>query len=200
MKSLIGHLFILFSLSSCSVLSLLNSGTAHLKYTVAKAKFNDITYENKNRLGNVSVSVRNVQHPKAWGVWNSNLKITPSLHFDSQTYQTGEKQTLSNGLEENYPDITVKRLMSFANLKWTNHTPIGSFALTAGFGGGIIKTDDGQGLNSVTTREIRRVDFAYTAFFAKRGFFLMGPRYYRGRNESFVFAFRLGLFWGDVKK
>ena len=45
---------------------------------------------------------------------------------------------------------------------------------------------------------IRRIDFAYVAFFSKRFFFLMGPRYYREQYETFVFAMRLGYFWGDI--
>lgn len=183
--------------TGCSLLSLLNSGTANLKYTVAETKFNDIKYENKSRIGDVSFSIRNVQHPKIHGRWNINLRPSPSLHADTMTYQTGHTRVNSDGVTETLPNIKVKRLMMLANLKLTTHTPIGAFALSAGFGGGVIKTEDGQGLDTITTREVRRIDLAYYGFFTDRFFLLMGPRYYKEQNESYVFSFRLGYFWGS---
>ncbi|MDC1175311.1 hypothetical protein OAT67_07935 [Bacteriovoracaceae bacterium] len=178
-------------------MKLLNSGTGNIKYTVSETKFNDIKYENKSRIGNVSFSIRNVQHPKTYGKWNMNLKISPSLHADDTTYQTAHTYINTSGALATLPDINVKRLMMLANLKLTTHTPIGAFALSGGFGGGVIKTKDGQALDSVTTREVRRIDLAYYTFFTDRFFLLMGPRYYREASESFVFAFRLGYFWGS---
>lgn len=184
-------------LNSCAVTKLLNSGTVHAKYTVVKAKFDGVNYENKERLGTVSFSVRNVQHPREFGKWNFNIRLTPSVHFDNITYQTGHPDPVRSG--ESMPDINVKRLIGMGNLKFSTHTPIGAFVLTGGFGGAVSKLDDGRGLNTIKTTEIRRLDLAYVGFFAKRFFFLAGPRYYKEQYESFVFAFRVGIFWGRVK-
>lgn len=198
MFSRIYILLIIPFLPSCAVFRLLNSGTTHVKYTVAKAKFDNITYENKQRLGDVSFSIRNVQHPKKYGKWAMNLRLSPSIHLDKTTYSTLEKYTNENGNYVTRPDIEVRRLMTLANIKATTHTPIGAFALSAGFGGGVIKKDDERGLDTITTREVRRIDFVYYGFFAKRFYFLMGPRYYKEENESYQFAFRLGYFWGKI--
>jgi hypothetical protein len=194
-------LFFLPWLSSCGVASLLNSGTAHIKYTVSRANLEGVTYEEKDRLGNVSFSVRNVQHPKAWGKWNMNFKITPSVSIDKQRFGTLETHfNNTTGRTEQLPDIDVHRFMGFANLKITAHTPIGAFAAAGGFGGTAYRITDGAGLDSIRTREVRKLDFVYIGFFAKRFFLLMGPRYYKAGYESYTFAFRLGYFWGKMTK
>lgn len=87
-----------------------------------------------------------------------------------------------------------------ANAKIYFHTPVGAFAFTAGFGGTVYKMDDGGALNTIKTREIRRLDFTWTAFMSRRFYVLVGPRYYKAGYESYVFAFRLGYFWGQIKK
>ena len=185
-------------LNSCAILSLLNSGTANVKYTVSEATLNDgVKYEEVERISDPSFSIRNVQHPKTYGKWNVNLKVTPSLHYDDTTYQTGHTRFNKNkGREEELPNINIKRFMTLANLKLTGHTPIGAFALSGGFGGSVYKMDDGQGLNTIKTREMRKIDLAWYAFMSKHFFLLMGPRYYKAGYESYVFAFRIGYYWG----
>lgn len=167
-----------------------------MKYTQATAKFNGITYENKERIGNVSVSIRNVQHPRKWGRWNANIRLTPSIHLDRQLYGTLHPHPDMPG--QVMPDVESTRLMGLGNLKITIHTPIGAFAMSGGFGGTVSKIDDGNGLNTTTTREVRKLDLAWYAFFAKRFFILMGPRYYKESYETYQFALRIGVFWGAI--
>jgi hypothetical protein len=185
---------IVLTLNSCAITRLLNSGTVNIKYRVSEATFDGVTYEEKERLTDPSFSIRNVQHPKSHGRWNFNVRITPSIHYDDTTYGTLAKKPTG----EAYPDINLKRFIGFANLKSTFHTPVGAFALSAGFGGTVYKLDDGQGLETIKTREIRRLDLAYYAFFSRKFFLLMGPRYYKAGHETYIFAFRLGYFWGRI--
>jgi hypothetical protein len=186
---------------SCSLLSLLNSGTIHVKYQVSKAKLNDVDYEEVSRLTNPSFSIRNIQHPKAYGRWNFNFRVTPSVHYDDTDYETGASEysflTMRN---EKRPNINIKRGISMANAKFTTHTPIGAFALTGGFGGTVYKMSDGGALDTIKTREIKRIDLAWSAFLSKRFYVLAGPRYYKAGYESYIFAFRIGYFWGAIKK
>jgi len=183
----------LFLFSSCS---LLNSGTVHVKYTKFKAKVDDVTYENKKNLGDVSVSVRNVQHPKRHGKWALRFKLSPSIHFEKHTLGTLENHVV-DGVVQRMPDIKVRRLAGFGNLKLILHTPIGAFAATGGFGGALSKFDKMNGSDYKRT-EIRKVDFVYYRFLTKRFFLLMGPRYYKEQYEQVTFAFRLGYFWGKI--
>lgn len=179
--------------TSCS---LLNSGTVHVKYTKFQAKIDGNTYENKKELTDVSVSIRNVQHPKSHGKWALNFRLSPSIHFEKHRLGTLATE-LVDGEYQQKPDIKVRRLSSFANFKLLLHTPIGSFAATAGFGGALSKFDMSGGSSHRTT-EIRRVDFVYYKFFSRRFFLLMGPRYYKEQYEQVTFAFRLGYFWGRI--
>lgn len=196
---LILFLFTLFLLGSCSSLSLLNSGTVSVKYRISEAKFDDVDYEAKERLTNPSFSIRNIQHPKKYGRWNMNFKITPSLHYDDTDYQSGFVSTNPDtGQLERLPIINIKRGITMANAKVTTHTPIGAFALSAGFGGTIYTMTDGAGLDTVKTREIRRIDFVWSAFLSKRIFVLTGPRFLTAGYESYEFAFRIGYFWGKI--
>ncbi len=188
-----------YLLQGCSVLSLLNSGTVHVKYTISEATFNGVKYDKKTRLGDPSVSIRNVQHPRSFGNWNLNLKLTPSLHYDDTVYQTNVIRTNTlTGDVDNYPNIKIKRGILMGNTKLTAHTPVGAFSLSLGIGGTIYSMDDGPGSNATKARSIRKVDLAYTAFLSRRLFFLMGPRYYKASYETFVFAFRLGYYWGST--
>ena len=182
----------------CSGCSLLNSGSFNLKYTKAKATFEGVTYENKEPLSNVSFSVRNVQHPKKYGKWNLNIRITPSIHYDKTRYGTLAQRTNSEGQTENYPDLLFQRLSIMGNLAGSWHTPIGAFVLKAGFGGAFYNLDDGQGFDTFRTREIRKLDLAWVAFLSKKFFVLMGPRYYVEQFEQYTFAFRIGYFWGRI--
>lgn len=193
-------LFSVLLLNSCAVTELLNSGTVNIKYRYSEATFEGVKYEEKERLTDPSVSIRNVQHPSSFGRWNFNVRITPSIHYDDITYGTLAKRRnpLTNE-DEAIPDLNLKRAIGFANLKSTLHTPIGAFAISAGFGGTIYKLDDGQGLETIKTREIRRLDLAYYAFFSDRFFVLMGPRYYKAGHETYIFAFRLGFYWGAIE-
>lgn len=187
--------------SSCAVTSLLNSGTVNIKYRAVKASFNNQQYEIADHVTNPSFSVRNVQHPRVWGKWNLNLRLTPSLHYDDVTYQTGGTYVNpANGQTELLPKIKVRRGIALANLKTTFHTPSGAFALAVGFGGTVYRLDDGQGLATIKTREIRRVDLAWYAFLTKHFFVLMGPRYYKTDYETYEFAFRIGYFWGKMER
>ncbi|MBT3583881.1 MAG: hypothetical protein HN509_03160 [Halobacteriovoraceae bacterium] len=183
-------------MSSCSLISLLNSGTAHIKYNVAKANLEGEQYENKSRWGDPSFSIRNVQHPRAWGKWATNIRLTPSIHGTRQTYQTGALKT--NG--DQLPDLKFRRGSLLANVKWTNHTPIGAFAISYGYGIGVYKLYNEEDINTIRGRPIQKVDLAYIGFLSKRFFFLMGPRYYKQDFEQYVFAIRLGYFWGNIKK
>ncbi|MEE3080048.1 MAG: hypothetical protein VX341_11975 [Bdellovibrionota bacterium] len=185
----------LIFLSSCS---LLNSGTVHVKYTKFTADVDGVTYENKRGLGNVSVSVRNVQHPKEFGKWDFNFTIRPSIHFERHPLGTlATRLNTTTGEQEQIPDFTFRRLSSFANLKLTFHTPIGAFAATAGYGGALRDFDRPSDRDILTT-EIRKIDFVYYAFFSKRFFILMGPRYYKEEFEQVTFALRFGYFWGKI--
>lgn len=178
--------------------SLLNSGSVNLKYTKATATFEGVTYENKERLSDVSFSVRNVQHPQKYGKWNFNVRITPSIHFDKIRYGTLAQRTNAQGQIEQYPDLLFQRLSLMGNLAASWHTAIGAFVLKAGFGGAFYNLDDGQGFDTFRTREIRKVDLAWVAFLSKRFFVLLGPRYYVEQFEQYTFAFRIGYFWGRI--
>lgn len=181
------------------MLELLNSGTVSVKYRVSEATLDEVDYEAKERLTNPSFSIRNIQHPKAHGKWSANFKITPSLHYDDTDYQTGKTAlNTETGITETLPNINIKRGIAIANAKLTTHTPIGAFALSAGFGGTVYKMTDGKGLDTIKTREVRRIDLVWSAFLSRRVFVLTGPRYYHAGYESYIFAFRIGYFWGKI--
>lgn len=193
----LGKLPLLFLITllgqSCS---LLNSGSVNLKYTMARAKFEGVTYENKERLSDVSISVRNIQHPEKYGPWNFNVSISPSIHLDRNRYGTLATRLNSQGEIEQYPDLVFQRLSLMGNLAASWHTPVGAFVLKGGFGGAFYNLDDGQGFDTFKTREIRKIDLAWVAFMSKRFFVLMGPRYYVEQFEQYTFALRIGYFWG----
>ncbi len=191
-------LILLFTLIFFSSCSLLNSGTVHIKYTKFQSQVDDVTYENKNELGDVSVSVRNIQHPKQHGKWDINMSLRPSIHFERHTLGTLSHYIDDDGESVQYPDIKMSRLASFANLKLTFHTPIGAFAATYGFGGALSRFEKPDEDESHKTTEIRKVDFVYYGYLSKRFFFLMGPRYYKEQYEQVTFAFRIGYFWGKI--
>lgn|GEM_PF-1608356 len=187
--------FFSFLTTSCS---LMNSGTANLKYTSDKAKFNDVNYANRERLKDVSFSIKNVQNPHSLPKWNFNIRITPSIHYDRNSY--GTLQTYQNEYGEivTMPDIHISRLMAFSNLQFNTHTPFGSFVLAGGFGGSLYHLTDGAGLDTWRTREVRKADFVYVAFLSRRWFIHIGPRYIKDDNEQYVFAIRIGYFWGKI--
>jgi len=198
LRKLLAPILLLFFLSSCGTTKLLNSGTVHVKYTVSRATFNNELYENKNRLGNVSGSIRNVQHP-AGRRWAANFKLVPSIHFSNTDYQSGGTRTsTTTGQLEPLPEINIKRLSGLGNLKLTFHTPIGQFTFNGGFGGTVYKFREKGNYETIKTSEIRKLGMAYTGFFAKRFFAMIGPRYFNDGNEQYVFAARLGYFWGDI--
>lgn len=198
MKNLLLFSLFLF-LPSCAVTSLLNSGTVNIKYRAVEATFNEEKYEITRNVTNPSISIRNVQHPKSWGQWNFNLRLTPSIHYDDNTYSTGATFfNTTTGQTEVLPNINVKRGIILGNLKATIHSPLGAFTLSGGFGGTMYRLNDGQGLDTLKTREIRRVDLAWYAFLSKHFFVLMGPRYYKAGYETYEFAFRIGYFWGKI--
>ena len=176
-------------MSSCS---LFNAGTVHLKYSDGEASIEGNQYELKKRLGNVSASVRHIEHPKSHSRWDIGLKLTPSIHLDKFTFQTGQ-------LDENQvqmPDLNYKRLSGLANLKLGTQTPIGQFVLTGGYGAALFKLKDGAGIDTLRTGQVTKVDLAYLFFVTKRFFVLMGPRYYKSDFEQYTFALRIGYFWG----
>lgn len=187
-------------LGSCAITRLLNSGTVNIKYRASEATFEDDSYELDANVTNPSFSIRNVQHPRAWGKWNFNLRISPSLHYDDNTFATGATFIDTDGVEKTKPNINVRRGIILGNLKATLHSPIGAFALSGGFGGTVYRLNDGRGLDTIKTREIRRIDLAWYGFFTKRFFVLMGPRYYNAGYETYEFAFRIGYFWGRIEK
>lgn len=184
---------LIFTLSGCSIL---NSGTAHVKYSRINAKFDQVSYQNKERLSDISFSVRNVQHPSLFKSWASSLSIDPSIHYDRQLYGTMETFTNAEGEQERYPDIKVRRLSAFANGKWVNHTPIGQFALSAGYGLGLSRMVNKMSLSTIKTQSMLKLDMAYIGFVTDRLFLMFGPRYYIDRREEYIFAFRIGYFWG----
>lgn len=186
-----------FFFSSCGVFTLLNSGTVSIKYQVSEAEIEGVNYEEVERLTNPSFSIRNVQHPKKHGRWSANFQITPSIHYNDTDFQTGGTFFDDRGMVER-PDLNVKRASMLANAKITTHTPAGAFALSLGFGGTMYKLDNGASLETIRTREIRRIDLAWSAFFTKRFFILAGPRYFKADYETYVFAVRLGYFWGKI--
>lgn len=190
--------FIALTLCSCS---LLNSGTTHIKYTRSNAKLQeDIEYTNKEKFGDISFSIRNVQHPRRYGRWNLNLGLTPSIHYDKERYQARFSPSLSDSELRDLPEIQIRRLLTFANIKLTAHTPMGAFVLTGGWGLGLSeRRDDGEYVH-MNTREIGRIDFVWVGFFADRFYLMAGPRYYKEDYEQLVFAFRLGYFWGPISR
>jgi hypothetical protein len=194
-------IFCVTFLNSCGVLKLLNSGTANIKYRVSEATLDNTKYEEKGRLTNPSISIRNVQHPSWYKNWDYNIRLTPSIHYDDQDYETGGTFIdPTNGLIVKRSDINIRRGITMANLKATLHTRAGAFTASAGFGGTMYKIDDGRGLNSIKTREIRRLDLVWYGFISDRFFVLTGPRYYKAGYETFEFAFRIGYFWGKINE
>lgn len=190
-------ILILPSLQGCAVFRLLNSGTANIKYKTSTAKFNDIEYQNKTKINNFSASIRNVQHPKKYGKWNFNIGLSPSISFTNQVYGTLHVNP-NSPVGAPLPDISLQRLITMANIGMHIHTPAGSFNFKAGYGRTLSDISDGQGLDTVTSKPIRKLDLAYIAFFSKRWFFQTGPRYYKEEFESFAWSIRLGIFWGKI--
>ena len=190
-------IYALMALSSISC-GLLNSATVNLKYTTGNAHINDVHYENKEKLKDISFAVKKIQHPRHYRIWDANFRINPSLHVDRTTFITDQTFTNSQGEQEVYPPIYMTRLMGFANLKMNFHTPIGQFFLAGGFGGSVYKMTDNAGLNTTKTREVRKLDFAYVAFFSRRIFILIGPRYIHETYQQYIFAIRLGVFWDRI--
>ena len=169
-----------------------------MKYTKFRSEIDGVTYENKKNLGDASISVRNVQHPKSFGKWNFNFTLRPSIHLERHTLGTlATRLNTTTNEYETLPDIKMRRLSSFANLKLTLHTPIGAFAATSGFGGAVNQFKMANDTDTTTT-EIRKLDFVYIAFLSKRFFILMGPRYYKEQYEQVTFALRIGYFWGRM--
>jgi len=185
-------------LYSCALTRIFNSGSFNIKYTKSTAKIEGELYENTDRLGNVSFSVRQLQHPKRYGKWNFNISISPSIHLDDLDYQTGATYINGQGNLTTRPVVNYLRLSGLANLKMTTHTPIGAFALSLGFGGNVSRIKNHADIDTIQTREIRRIDLAWYAFLSKRFFILTGPRYYLDNSEQFVWAIRLGAFWGKI--
>lgn len=184
-------------LQSCAIF---NSGTLHVKYTRSKAKFDGVSYQNKERFRSLSFSIRNVQHPSLYAPWAVSVSLDPSVHLDRQLYGTLATTTDASGRTTQLPDIEIRRLSAFSNLKIVGHTPIGQFALSGGYGLGATRYDDNGALQSLRARSIRKLDLAYIGFFANRFFFMMGPRYYRTYREEYIFALRVGMFWGPIKR
>lgn len=178
--------------------SLINSGNVNIKYTTSNVKFQGIKYENKNNIKDVSISLKNVQHPQRWGKWNFNMRILPSIHYDSTDFTTAQTYADAEGNQVSYPEIQYKRLMTFANLGFNFHTPIGGFILSGGYGIAAYHKTDNAGLDTYRTRDIRKADLAYIGFLSKRIFVYVGPRYLKESYEEFIFAFRLGWYWGKV--
>lgn len=183
-------------LGSCG---LINSGTVQLKYTDTEATFRGVKYENKEKLGEVSLSVRNVQHPGKYGPWNFNIRISPSVHFDRFVYVPQEKVYNDAGQDITPGEVKVRRLKGFGNLKAYLHTPIGAFVATYGYGRAAYRQTDSEGLDTYRTREIKKIDFSWIGFFSRRFFVMMGPRYYEESYDSYVFAFRIGYMFGKSK-
>jgi hypothetical protein len=182
-------------MTSCS---LLNSGTANLKYTISEATIDGVKYENSDRLNQGSISIKNIQHPAKYGRWDFNIGIRPSIHFDREIYGTLQTRVNENGDTVRYPDITITRFLGFGNLILTAHMPLGQVALSGGFGGTVYRMTNHEGLNTIRTREVRRIDLAWIGFFEDRFFVTIGPRYYKEAYESYVFSFRIGYFWGLI--
>ncbi|MBI2521084.1 MAG: hypothetical protein HYV97_11720 [Bdellovibrio sp.] len=178
--------------------SLMNSGTANLKYTDTEAKFNGVRYENEEKLKDVSFSVKSIQHPRRYRLWDINFRISPSVHLDNTTFVTNETFTNSEGEQEVYPKLHMTRFMGFGNFKINIHSPVGGFVLAAGFGGSIYKLTDNAGLDTTKTREVRKLDFAYVAFLSRRIFVYIGPRYILDAYEQYIFAVRLGVYWDRI--
>ncbi len=193
-KTYLSLLFLFLLL--CQSCAIFNSGTAHIKYTHIKAKFDHIPYENKEKLGSLSFSVRNVQHPSLYPRYATTLSLDPSVHFDRQRFTTERTRLSAEGIEENYPEVRITRFSGFGNIKWTTHTPIGQFVLSGGLGVGANKIENSRELSSFRTRAIRKLDFHYIGFITDRIFLLFGPRIYKDQKEEAIFAFRIGYFWG----
>lgn len=183
----------LLFLFSCSTF---NAGTVHLKYLKSTSDIQGVRYENKNRLKDVSASIRSLQHPGGRGMWDFNVRLSPSLHFDNITYVTGayDPQRLKQR-----PPLRYKRLSLLGNLKFSFHSPLGDIVLSGGYGGSLYRLKIRNGsLNTLKTGPLRKIDLVWVGFLTKRVFLLLGPRYYKDRNEQYYFAFRVGYFWGDV--
>jgi hypothetical protein len=185
--------FILLLSSSCAIF---NSGTVHIKYTDVRADFEGVRYENEEKWGNISVSIRGVQHPKIYGPWNINLSLDPSIHYDRQSFTTTQTFVNEKGDDERYSNIHQSRLSLLGNLKLTTHTPIGIFTLSGGFGEGLAKIRGG--MDTIKTVQMRKIDFTYGIFLTERIFLLIGPRYYKENHDEFLMALRIGYFWGEL--
>lgn len=164
-----------------------------MKYSDIDAGVEGNRYELKKKLGNVSASIRQMPHPKAYREWDYLVKLSPSIHLDRFDFQAGA--STSSGLHH---DLKYRRLSALGNLKIGFFSPAGQLILTAGFGGGIYTLDDDMGLKTTKTKEVRKFDISYTAFISDRVFLMMGPRYYKASFEQYTFIFRIGYFWGEL--
>lgn len=181
--------------------SILNSGTVHMKYTTATARFDGVKYSNKERLKSISVSARNIQHPSLYPTWATTISLDPSIHYDTQVYGTlASKLNPQSGMIEPLPDIEIRRLSSFANVKAVQHTPIGAFTLSGGFGLGFSRLKDTRFVDTLMVRGMGKIDLNYVAFITPRFFFMVGPRYYRDSRDEFIVALRFGYFWGRKER
>lgn len=180
--------------SSCAIF---NSGTVHVKYSDVRADFDGVRYENVEKWGNASVSIRGVQHPKEYGPWDINLSLDPSIHYDRQSFTSNETFINDSGEKENYPDLRQSRLGILGNIKLTTHTPIGAFTLSGGFGEALTKISGG-GNETLKTVQMRKIDFTYSFFVSERVFILVGPRYYKENHDEFLMALRVGYYWGKL--
>ncbi|PIK15393.1 hypothetical protein [Halobacteriovorax sp. JY17] len=196
LKKAIALLLILLLNSSCSIF---NAGTAHLKYSDIDAGLEGNKYELKEKLGSISASIRQLEHPKGYRSWDYIVKLSPSIHLDRFEFQAGVAAT-SPTTTTNVYDLKYRRLSGLGNLKIEFFTPGGQLVFTAGFGGAIYRLDDGHGLKTTKTREVRKFDIAYSVFLTDRIFLMMGPRYYKTAFEQYTFTFRVGYFWGDVPR
>ncbi|ATH07605.1 hypothetical protein BIY24_06490 [Halobacteriovorax marinus] len=189
-------LFIFIFIINCSC-SIFNAGTVHLKYSDIDAGLEGNKYELKKKLGNISASVRQLEHPSFYRRWDYLVKLSPSIHFDRFNFQAGAA-TISPNSVRPATELKYRRLSALGNVKVGFFTPIGQFVFTAGFGGGIYSMEDNHDLKTIRTREVRKFDLAYNAFLTERVFLMMGPRYYKTAFEQYTFIFRIGYYWGDV--
>lgn len=176
--------------------ALFNSGTTHLKYTASDTKFGEVHYENKEKIGDISFSIRNIEHPERYGRWNSTLRLRPSIHLDKENYRPKKNQRDKIENFDELPDIRIRRFLAFGDLRGSLHTPAGAFVLSLGVGGVLSERRDNGDLNYLKTQKATKIDLAWIAFITRRLFFMTGPRYYNEEYEQFIWSVRLGLFWG----
>ena len=188
---------ILTIISFSTACSIFNSGTISIKRTETKANFYGKNYSDIKKWTDVSFSIRRIQHPKKYGEWNINLGLSPSIHLD-RSHLGLDDPTVLLTKRHLYPDVKIKRLSTLGNLKLILHTPIGAFAASAGIGIAGYYAHSST-MNTYRTRQIRRIDLVWVGFLSKRLFILTGPRWYFEKTWQYVWAFRIGCFWGKIK-